>query len=172
MRYKTCQNETSTFLPRFVNETTVYVSEQLKTRRERTTSVTQNHRSWRCKALRWASAADAVPLGPSSRPLRNPKNFRMRRLTICMVGVGWSHFYESGLARAPKAREEILEEDFPVSKTRWVWWVAVSKVGVVGAPFRVGAGVFSHHRHEENMREGQGVMDAREARRPVGSRGK
>ena len=44
-------------------------------------------------------------------------------------------------------------------------------MGGVGAPFRVGAGVFSCRRHEENMREGQKVMDVREARRPVGKQG-
>ena len=33
-------------------------------------------------------------------------------------GGGWvTNIYESGLARAPKAREEILENDSPVSKT-------------------------------------------------------
>ena len=75
-----------------------------------------------------------------------------------MVRVGGSHFYQSGLARALKAREEILEVEFPVSKARWAWWVALSKVRVVGAPFRVGAGwgggagVFSHRKHEENRK--------------------
>ena len=52
---------------------------------------------------------------------------------------------------------------------------------ILGGCWGGGAGVFSRRRHEENVREGQGVMDARrilgkgdggEARRPVGSRGK